>query len=234
MKKLVYIFSLLSLWMVTSVSAQSVKSQDATAEDYLPLLQASGYQVYSFDISEFLDDTYYFTFRIKEYVNKEEVQGNHRYMMFPNRIMLDEFPEESQKRILEEGTADDPEKGVYMHAKKMTIGFMPSNVDSLKNIRIEVEGMGEYRKGLNLKPLKDPQSDKLFYGYESRPFTLDKFEEGKFIPLVFFASYWVDVEFGFFRFCGAMEIGPGMESDYIENTPHYYVIGVEINKKKKE
>ena len=101
MKKLVYIFSLLSLWMVTSVSAQSVKSQDATAEDYLPLLQASGYQVYSFDISEFLDDTYYFTFRIKEYVNKEEVQGNHRYMMFPNRIMLDEFPEESQKRILE-------------------------------------------------------------------------------------------------------------------------------------
>lgn len=234
MKKLVYIFSLLSLWMVTSVSAQSVKSQDATAEDYLPLLQASGYQVYSFDISEFLDGTYNFTFRIKEYVDKEEVQGNHRYMMFPNRIMLDEFPEESQKRILEEGTADDPEKGVYMHAKKMTIGFMPSNADSLKNIRIEVEGMGEYRKGLNLKPLKDPQSDKLFYGYESRPFTFDKFEEGKFIPLVFFASYWVDELGGFLRFCGAMKISPGMESDYIENTPHYYVIGVEINKKKKE
>ena len=32
MKKLVYVFSLLSLWMVASVSAQSVKSQDATAE----------------------------------------------------------------------------------------------------------------------------------------------------------------------------------------------------------
>ena len=234
MKKLVYIFSLLSLWMVTSVSAQSVKSQDATAEDYLPLLQASGYQVYSFDISEFLDDTYYFKFQIKEYENKEEVQGKFRNMTFPNRTMISEFPEESQKRILEEGTADDPEKGVYMHAKKMTIGFMPSNVDSLKNIRIEVDGMGEYRKGLKLKPLKDSKSEKLFYRYESRPFTLDKFEEGKFIPLVFFASYWVDVEFGFFRFCGAMEIGPGMESDYIENTPHYYVIGVEINKKKKE
>ena len=234
MKQLVFVLSILSLWMVTSVSAQSVKKQEAVMEDFLPLLQASGYQVYSFDLSDFLDDTYYFKFRIKEYVNKEEVQGNHRYMMFPNRIMLDEFPEESQKRILEEGTADDLEKGVYKQAKKMTIGFMPSNADSLKNIRIEVEGMGEYRKGLNLKPLKDSESEKLFYRYESRPFTFDKFEEGKFIPLVFFASYWVDVEFGFFRFCGAMEIGPGMESDYIENTPHYYVIGVEINKKKKE
>ena len=65
MKKLVYVFSLLSLWMVASVSAQSVKSQDATAEDYLPLLQASGYKIYSFDISEFLNDTYHFTFKIK-------------------------------------------------------------------------------------------------------------------------------------------------------------------------
>ena len=69
MKKLVYLFGLLSLWMVTSVSAQSLKSQDATAEDYLPLLQASGYKIYSFDISEFLNDTYHFTFKIKEYVN---------------------------------------------------------------------------------------------------------------------------------------------------------------------
>ena len=57
LKKLVCLFSLLSLWMVTSVSAQSVKRQEATMEDYLPLLQASGYQVYSFDISEFLNDT---------------------------------------------------------------------------------------------------------------------------------------------------------------------------------
>lgn len=232
MKKLVYVFSLLSLWMVASVSAQSVKSQDATAEDYLPLLQASGYKIYSFDISEFLNETYHFTFKIKEYVNREEVKGNDESFTFPNRMMLDEFPENSQKRILEEGRAANPEKGVYMQANKLTIGLMPSKADSLKSIRINMEGMGESGKGLKLKPLKDPKSDMQFYHYESRPFTFDKFEEGKFIPLVFFASFWVDEKFGFFRFCGAKEITPALESDYVENTPHFYVIGVEINKKK--
>ena len=232
MKKLNYIFVLLSLCMVTSVSAQSVKPQEATMNDYLPLLQASGYQVYSFDISEFLDDTYHFTFKIKEYVNREEVNSDQRNSVFPNRRMVAEFPEDSQKRILEKGMADDSEKGVYKLAKKLTIGFMPSKVDSTQSLRINMENMGESGRLLKLKPLKSPDSDKLFYHYESRPFTLEKFEEGKFIPLVFFASYWLDEEYGFFRFCGAMEVSPTLESEYVEETPHFYVIGVEINKKK--
>ena len=232
MKKLVCLFSLLSLWMVTSVSAQSVKRQEATMEDYLPLLQASGYQVYSFDISEFLNDTYRFSFKIKEYTNKEEVKADHSYSTFENRTMIADFPEESQKRILEKGTAADLEKGVYSQAKKMTISFMPSKADSIQSLRMGLDGMGMSGRGLKLKSLKDPKSDKMFYYYESRPFVVDKFEEGKFIPLVFFGSYWIDEKYGFFRFCGANEIGADMGKEYIESTPHYFVIGVEINKKK--
>ena len=232
MRKLVCLFSLLSLWMAASVSAQSLKKQEATMEDYLPLLQASGYQVYSFDISEFLDDTYHFSFKIKEYVNREEVQGDGHSSVFSNRMMIAEFPEESQKSILEEGSAVDLEKGIYSQAKKLTIGFVPSKVDSTRIVRISLDGMGELRKPLKLKPLKAPNSDKLSYSYESRPFVVDKFEEEKFIPLVFFGSYWLDEKYGFFRFCGALEIGADMGQEYIESTPHYYAIGVEIKKKK--
>lgn len=232
MRKLVCLFSLLSLWMAASVSAQSLKKQEATMEDYLPLLQVSGYQVYSFDISEFLDDTYHFSFKIKEYVNREEVQGDGHSSVFSNRMMIAEFPEESQKSILEEGSAVDPEKGIYSQTKKLTIGFVPSKVDSTRIVRISLDGMGEMRKPLKLKPLKAPKSDKLSYSYESRPFVVDKFEEGKFIPLVFFGSYWLDEKYGFFRFCGALEIGADMGQEYIESTPHYYAIGVEIKKKK--
>ena len=201
MKKLNYIFVLLSLCMVTSVSAQSVKPQEATMDDYLPLLQASGYQVYSFDISEFLDDTYHFSFKIKEYVKREEVQGNQRAFNLENRMMIADFPEDSQKEILEKGSAEDAEKGIYKQAKKLVIGFIPSKVDSTQSVRMGLEGMGEMSKNLKLKPLKGPDSNKTFYHYESRPFTIDQFEEGKFIPLVFFASYWLDEEYGFFRFC---------------------------------
>ena len=138
MRKLVCLFSVLSLWMATSVSAQSLKKQEAIMEDYLPLLQASGYQVYSFDISEFLDDTYHFSFKIKEYVNREEVQGDGHSSVFSNRMMIAEFPAESQKSILEEGSAVDPEKGIYSQAKKLTIGFVPSKVDSTRIVRISL------------------------------------------------------------------------------------------------
>lgn len=232
MKRLISLVSLFMFVMAGSVSAQSLKSQEATMDDYLPLLQASGYQVYSFDISEFLDDTYYFTFKIKEYVNREEVQGNHRLFTLENRRMIADFPEESQKRILEKGNAVDAEKGIYSQSKKLVVGFLPSKADSTQTIRMELEGMGEMSKNLKLKPLKSPDNGKPFYRYQSRPFTMDKFEEGKFIPLVFFASFWLDEKYGFFRFCGANEISPTMESDYVEETPHFYVIGVEISKKK--
>ena len=159
MRKLVCLFSLLSLWMAASVSAQSLKKQEATMEDYLPLLQAAAYQIYSFDVSEFLDDTYHFSFKIKEYVNREEVQRDGHSSAFSNRMMIAEFPEESQKSILEEGSAVDPEKGIYSQTKKLTIGFVPSKVDSTRIVRISLDGMGEIRTPLKLKPLKASKDD---------------------------------------------------------------------------
>lgn len=69
MKKLICLVCLAMSVMVGSVSAQSIKSQDAITDDYLPLLQASGYRVYSFDISEFLDESYFFNFQIREIVS---------------------------------------------------------------------------------------------------------------------------------------------------------------------
>ena len=85
--------------MAAFVSAQSIKPQTATFEDYIPLLNQAGYQVYSFDISDFLNDTYQVTFKIKEYKDSVEVENN-QHFGFVNRRMIKDFPEESQKRIL--------------------------------------------------------------------------------------------------------------------------------------
>lgn len=229
MKKSVCLFGILSLWMAMSVSAQSVKQQEATMEDYLPLLQASGYKVYSFDISEFADESYLLTFKVKEYTDSIKGKEVGKFKV-SNRSMIHEFSEESQRRILAKGTAVDVEKGIYRLGTKLYVSFRPGNTDSTKVVHMGVDGMGESARMLNLKSLKFPKSDRVDYCYESRPFILDKFEEGKFIPLVFFASFWVDEKYGFLRFCGAQEISSTMESDYIENTPHFYVIGVEIQK----
>jgi len=80
--------------------------------------------------------------------------------------------------------------------------------------------------------LMDPYTKKLTYAYDSRPFKIDKFEEGNFIPLVLLGSFWLDTEHGFLRFCGANEMDPDMSTELLEDTPHYFVIGVEIRKVK--
>lgn len=222
---------LLCLVMGLSLSAQTVKPQDAIFEDYIPLLQKSGNQAYSFDISDFLNETYLITFKIKEYTDSTDVKELDSGFTVPNRMMLNDFSESFQKRILADGTAFDAEKGIYTQSDKMLVGFYPSGTDSLKVAYLSLEGQGVRTMGLSLKPLKLPGNDTSMYYYHTRPFKVSSFEEGKFIPLVLLGSMWVDHQWGFLRFCGENEIDPEMSSTILKYLPHYYVIGVEIKKK---
>ncbi len=226
-------FQLLVLLLMMAVSAysQSIKTNKEVIEDYLPLLQASGYKAYSFDMSEFLNDTYQITFKVNEYVDSVGIVNTTK-TTFTNRTMLNLFSKEDQQRILKEGRAVNPEKGIYDQSDKIIIGFSPASTDSLKTLYLTVEGQGFMRCGLNLKGLMDPYTKKLTYAYDSRPFKIDKFEEGNFIPLVLLGSFWLDTEHGFLRFCGANEMDPDMSTELLEDTPHYFVIGVEIRKVK--
>ena len=51
-----------------TMQAQEVKQIEASVEDYIALLNQSGYQAYSFDISQLMDTTYYVQFEVREYV----------------------------------------------------------------------------------------------------------------------------------------------------------------------
>lgn len=226
-------FQLLVMAFLMTISAfsQSIKPNKETIEDYLPLLQACGYKAYSFDISEFLNDTYQITFKVNEYVDSVGIV-NTSTTTFANRKMISDFPVDVQQRILKEGTALAPEKNIYAQSDKIIVGFSPTKADSIKTLYLTVEGRGAMRSSLNLKGLMDPYTNQSIYIYESRPFKIDKFEESKFVPLVLFGSFWLDKEYGYFRFCGENEMEPDMSTNLIKFLPHYYVIGVEINKVK--
>ena len=62
---------------------------------------------------------------------------------------------------------------------------------------------------------------------------LEKNRKRQVYQLVLFTSFWLNKKYGFFRFCSTRKIGPSLESDYVKNTPHFYVIGVGIKKKVK-
>ena len=197
--------------------------------DYIALLNAAGYEVFNFDISSLKDDTYSISFVIHEYNNGELVSDKSPLVSLPNRSMIAEFPEEYQKEIISEGTAYDLQNGIYKLGKKISIGFFPA-VDSLKRMKLSLEGMGSTERELILKLLEAPGWNRQDYWYHVRPFKTDSIGPDEFVPLVLVGSSWYDERYNVVRFCGEKVLS-GMTSDILQHIPHYYVIGIKVQKK---
>jgi len=196
--------------------------------DYIALLNAAGYEVFNFDISSLKDDTYSISFVIHEYNNGELVSNKSPLVSLPNRSMIAEFPEEYQKEIISEGTAYDLQNGIYKVGKKISIGFFPA-VDSLKRMKLSLEGMGSIERELILKLLEAPGWNRQDYWYHVLPFKTDSIGPDEFVPLVLVGSSWYDERYNVVRFCGE-EVLSGMTSDILQHIPHYYVIGIKVQK----
>ncbi len=220
------------------MQAQEIKSLEAVADDYIPLLQYSGYEAFPFDISSLSDRKYQIKFVIREYDHGTLVSDD--YMGWrkirSNMMLLSQFDAEDQATVKPE-EMDDAERGIYRLAKKMQIGFAPAQDDSIRPAMLSVEKMGEMFIPLKMKPQyagNDSVNGRTFYSYNSRPFKIEKLEIGKFTPLVLLGSMWYDAQFNIHRFCGESVIDPEMSADILKYIPHYYVIGVEIKPIEKE
>ena len=59
---------------------QEIKMNEATINDYIPMLNQKGYQAYSFDVSAIKGKNV--TFNVREFVNGKEVEDSPR-LLFP-------------------------------------------------------------------------------------------------------------------------------------------------------
>lgn len=239
MRKIALIICAAMMIASTTLRAQEVKPIEASIEDYIALLNQNGYQAYSFDISPMKDATYQIQFEVREYVagNPEPVsaQPYGRGRGFKSRTMVSDF---MWRELSEEELADirdasvDYENGVYSRAEKITVGFLPCENDSTEVGRLFVENQGSSGFSLKLKPINHygVYNDDVIYQYKPVPFKTSVFENGKFIPLAAYASFWFDEKYSIIRFCGAKEIDPDMSTEILKDTPHYYVIGVTLTK----
>ncbi|MBR5810736.1 MAG: DUF5041 domain-containing protein [Bacteroidales bacterium] len=239
MRKIALIICAAMMIASTTLRAQEVKPIEASIEDYIALLNQNGYQAYSFDISPMKDTTYQVQFEVREYVagNPEpvSVQPYGRGRGFKSRTMVKDF---FWRELSEEELADirdasvDYENGVYSRAEKITVGFLPCENDSTEVGRLFVENQGSSGFSLKLKPINHygVYNDDVIYQYKPVPFKTSVFENGKFIPLAAYASFWFDEKYSVIRFCGAKEIDPDMSTEILKDTPHYYVIGVTFTK----
>ena len=217
--------------------AQEVKPIEASIEDYIALLNQNGYQAYSFDISPMKDTTYQVQFEVREYVadNLEPVSIQPYGLWLKNRTMVKEFfwRELSEEEVAEIKTASvDYENGVYSRSEKIIVGFLPCENDSTKVGRVFLDNQGNFGFGLKLKPINHSGAydDHIMYQYRAIPFKASAFEEGKFIPLAAYTSFWFDAQYNIIRSCGATELDPDFSTEILDYIPHYYVIGVVFTK----
>ena len=211
---------------------QQIKNKNVELDELVILLGTSGYELFSYDISEMLKERYDITFIKKEFLAGTEIESS-TLTMVSNKRLLTDFPESQWQEALEAGiTIIDPKTKAISHAEKISFGFSPSDNDSTKFLQINVPDLKKMRSPLKLRGLPMKDSDKKFYSYNTRLFKIGTFKEGDFIPLILFGSVWYDERFDAYRFCGESEINPDMSSEILKDVPHYYVIGVKFVKKQ--
>lgn len=230
MKKIFIVFCVLTL--SCAAFGQQIKNKNVELDDLLTLLGASGYELFSYDISEMLNARYDISFVKKEFAEGKET-GSSNIIATSNKRLLTDYPESSRQEALDGGLVIiDPETKAVTHAEKISFGFLPASNDSTKLLQIDVPGFVTAKNQLKLRGLPIKDSSKKFFSYNTRPFKIGAFKEGEFIPLLLFGSVWYDEKFNIFRFCGEREIDPDMSSEILKDIPHYYIIGVKFLKKQ--
>ena len=188
---------LLALVALTG-QAQEIRPNEPTLDDYLQLLNAKGYIVYSFDTKDFKGKQYEPV--IMEYAKGQEAKDVLGFSF--------SFPI-GDKLVI--GFAPSSNDSTYVYSYQSVGGGGFNAMLKLQPVYApEMPTKQAYRYESRPFELVAP------------------IETGKLIPLVLFGSYWYEKETGVSRFCGDKLIKPNLSSDIIKSIPHYYVLGIKI------
>ncbi|MCR5755800.1 MAG: DUF5041 domain-containing protein [Acetatifactor sp.] len=196
MKK-TFIIALLALAALAG-QAQEIRTIEPTLNDYLPLLKAQGYMVYSFDTKDFNGAQAEPV--VMEYVKGEEpkdVLGFSFSMNFSEKLVIGFAPSGNDSTAIY--TFNFSEGRGFNGRLNLTAIYAPQEPT-------------KRRYSYESRPFE----------------LVSPFEKEKFIPLVLYGSYWYEPETSVSRFCGESIIKPDLSSDIVKNIPHFYVLGIKI------
>ena len=178
--------------------AQELKTIEPSLSDYLPLLKAQGYMVYSFDTKDFKDAQAEPV--VLEYVKGEEPKD---VLGFSISMSLGE------KLVIGFAPSGNDSTAIYTFSFSEGRGF---------NGRLNLRA---------IYAPEEPTKSRYSYESRPFKF-VPPFEKGKFIPLVLYGSYWYEPETGVSRFCGESVIKPDLSSNIVKSIPHFYVFGIKM------
>lgn len=227
LKPFIILLTVLSMAAPTS----AITPRSPSLEDLSEMLKLTGYDLYSFDISDLTNDKHIVTLTIREYERDSLINENilaPYAIQFPTKTMLSELPE----NFFAHGdsvVAEDAEAGIYRTFKTINIGFYRHAGDSVAIATIDIPESRSMSPQLKLRPLKSYNDLIQYYG---KPFKMSDAIpcDGMFVPLALYGSMWVDEHYGVARFCGANEISfdDGDDISITRFSPHYYVVGISV------
>ena len=215
------------LLSAATMQAQNVciQPQEPTQKDLLLMLEDAGYKCLVFDLSPLAGKTYHIDLTLREYVNGQFRQS---YSVFDGRTRNDfsDLPEADRQRLLA-----DPKNVEANTAKKLIFNFLPSQPgdrsqqnDTLQYVVIGTE-MLKMPRNLKKHGLFMPISGKTVYNYSVSTFMPKNFVTDEFIPLVLYASAYIDKD-NHLVSESSTAVPAALQTDFVRRSPHYYVIGV--------
>lgn len=224
MKKIIFTLALMLATTAGSAQELVLQPQQPTQTDLLTMLEDAGYKCLVFDLSPLAGKTYHIDLQLREYVGGRFCQS---YSVFDGKTRNDfnDLPEEDRKRLLA-----DPKNVEANTAKKLIFNFLPSQPgdrsqqnDSLQYVVIGTEMM-KMPRNLKKHGLHMPLSGKTAYNYSISTFMPKHFVTGEFIPLVLYASAYLD-ENNRLVSESSTAVPADLKADFVRRSPHYYVIG---------
>lgn len=211
-----------------SKDAPTVIKVEPQLDDIYEVLKALNINMYRFDLSKYLNEVYDVKLYVDEYEDGKRIKEVGSSRLGKNIKSLKEFPEEMRDDFRK--IKNVPEgKDEWDNIKEMSVYITKPN-DSTAMFTINIPGVLKTNKRVQLRPV----GEEMVYLYDPRPFKFNPASETESIniPLIMYGSYWFDARYNVIRMCGEREIDPEMKAEILGKVPHYYVVGLELNKVK--
>lgn len=211
-----------------SKDAPTVIKVDPQLDDIYEVLKALNINMYRFDLSKYLNEIYDVKLYVDEYEDGKRIKEVGSSRLGKNIKSLKELPEEMRDDFRK--IKNVPEgKDEWDNIKEMSVYITKPN-DSTAMFTINIPSVLKTNKRVQLRPVGEEK----MYLYDPRPFKFNPASETESIniPLIMYGSYWFDARYNVIRMCGEREIDPEMKAEILDKIPHYYVVGIELNKVK--
>jgi hypothetical protein len=181
------------------------KSDQITKLDLLEALEFAGIQIHKFKIGRF-DKKYYLKLMVDEYVNGKKVKSDILY-------------------------SEDNLYHYYLSGKKE---YFLDYIDQIKIITKDEENKSllfikTYKMSTRKEITYQKRDEKQFYLW--RRYLDTEWKVNQEIPLMVYASSWLDKKIGLHRFCGSVHLTKNHEktNELLSKSPHYFLFYYQVS-----